>query len=114
MNLVTRESLQAMLESDNSEYVKRVVGRALVAIFNNQTESEKSDNATEESNGIGFSGADARSGTLTAKTFLKRKTLEDWQVERWTRPSKNGYSRLTKYAKQLNRIAISRPNKDLA
>lgn len=108
MNLVTRESLQAMLESDNPEYVTRVVGRALVAIFNNQTDSEKSDNATEDQNGIGFSGADARSGTLTAKTYLKRKTLEDWQVERWTRRGKNGYSRITKYAKQLNQIATSR------
>lgn len=80
----------------------------MVAIFNNQTESEKADNATEEFNGIGFSGADARSGTLTAKTFLKRKTLEDWQVERWTKRGNNGFSRLTKYAKQLNAIAESR------
>lgn len=108
MNIVTRQSLQLMLDSNDPEYVKRVVGRALVAIFNNQTESEKTGNTTEEFNGIGFSGADARSGALTAKTFLKRKTLEDWQVERWTRRGKNGFSRLTKYAKQLNHIAAAR------
>lgn len=105
MAIVTRESLQAMLDKDDEKYVTLVVGRALVALFQNQTESEKAGNTTDIDNGIGFSGADARSGTLTAKTFLKRKTLESWQVERWTKPSKNGYARLTKYAKQLNTIA---------
>ena len=105
MAIVTRESLQAMLDKEDQQYVTLVVGRALVALFQNQTESEKAGNSTEVDNGIGFSGADARSGTLTAKTFLKRKTLEAWQVERWTKPSKNGYARLTKYAKQLNTIA---------
>ena len=103
--IVTRESIQAMLENPNPEYVKQVVGRALVAIFNNQTESEKSSNGTVELNGIGFSGADGRSGVLTAKSYLKNRTLQDWQVERWTKPGKNGFARLTKYAKQLNAIA---------
>ena len=103
--IVTRESLQAMLSNENTNYVKMVVGRALVAIFNNQTESEKSENDTEERNGIGFSGADARSGTLTAKSFLKNKTLADWQLEKWIAPQKNGFARLTKYAKQLDEIA---------
>jgi len=108
MSIVTRQSLQVMLDSNDPEYVKKVVGRALVAIFNNQTESEKASDQTVEENGIGFSGADARSGTLTAKTFLKRKTLENWQVDRWTKRGKNGFSRLTKYARQLNSIAESR------
>ena len=103
--IVTRESLQAMLDNPNKDYVVQVVGRALVAIFNNQTESEKSANGTTELNGIGFSGADGRSGVLTAKSFLKNNTLADWQLERWTKVSKNGFSRLTKYAKQLNEIA---------
>lgn len=105
MAIVTRESLQKMLDNDNPEYVTIVVGRALVAIFNNQTDAEKSANTTDVDNGIGFSGADARSGTLTAKTFLKNKTLLDWQVAQWTKRGKNGFSRLTKYAKQLNAIA---------
>jgi hypothetical protein len=108
MTIVTRESLQAMLDNQDPEYVKRVVGRALVAIFNNQTEDEKTVNNTEVNNGIGFSGADARSGTLTAKTFLKQKTLNDWQVQNWTKRGKNGFSRLTKYSKQLNAIAEMR------
>lgn len=104
--IVTRQSLQAMLDNDNPEYVARVVGRALVAIFNNQTTDEKSGNTTEVDNGIGFSGADARTGSLGAKSYMKNKTLLDWQVAQWTRRGKNGYSRLTKYAKQLNTIAL--------
>ncbi len=106
--IVTRETIQAMLENPNQDYVKAVVGRALVAIFNNQTESEKSANGTTELNGIGFSGADGRSGVLTAKSYLKNRTLADWQVERWTKPGKNGFARLTKYAKQLNEIAMAK------
>lgn len=102
---VTRESIQAMLNNPNQDYVKAVVGRALVAIFSNQTIAEKAGNSTEEDNGIGFSGADARSGSLTAKSYLKNRTLADWQVERWTKPGKNGFARLTKYHKQLNQIA---------
>ena len=108
--IVTRESLQAMLNNPNKAYVAQVVGRALVAIFNNQTESEKSDNDTEERNGIGFSGADAYSGTLCAKSFLKNKTLADWQIEKWTKLQKNGFSRISKYASPLDAIAKAKKN----
>ena len=108
MALVTRDSLQAMLDKEDPKYVTRVVGRALVAIFNNQTEDEKASNGTTQLNGIGFSGSDARSGVLTAKTFLKRGTLEEWQVNAWTRKTSNGFSRLCKYAKQLNLVAESK------
>ncbi len=109
--IVTRESIQAMLTNPNQDYVKMVVGRALVAIFNNQTESEKSANSTVVDNGIGFSGADARSGTLTAKSFLKNRTLADWQLERWVKPSKNGFARICKYHAQLNAIAQQKASK---
>lgn len=108
MAIVTRDTLQQMLDSADPNYVTLVVGRALVAIMSNQTESERTTNSTDVDNGIGFSGADARSGTLGAKSYIKRKTLQDWQVQQWTRRGKNGYSRLTKYAKQLNTIAEKR------
>lgn len=100
--LVTRESLQSLIERKPVE----TVGRALVAIFKlGQTESERSGNTAEVFNGIGFSGADARSGSITAKYFIKHGTLLDWQVEQWSKPAKNGYPRLCKYVKQLNAIA---------
>lgn len=108
MTIVTRDSLQAMLDEQDPQYVARVVGRALVAIFEYQTSAERCGNTTDVANGVGFSGADARAGSLGAKCFIKHRTLLDWQVAQWTRRGKNGYSRLTKYAKQLNTIAVSR------
>ena len=100
--LVTRESLQALIERSPEQ----VVGRALVAIFRaGQTEDERSGNTTTVDNGIGFSGADARSASITAKYFIKHGRLLDWQVEQWTKLAKNGYPRLCKYTKQLNAIA---------
>ena len=101
--IVTRESLQALLDSEDREKVMHTVGRALVVLFNNQTRDEQSSNTTNKDNGIGFTGADAHSGSITAKTYIKRKALEDWQIERWTRPAASGFSRLTKYHKQLNK-----------
>ena len=110
--IVTRESLQSML--DNADVVKRqhVVGRALVALFDRQTQAEQLSNGTIADNNIGFAGGDARGGSLTAKTYLKRRSLEEWQVEKWTRRQANGFSRLCKYAKQLNEIATAKANKE--
>ena len=106
--IVTRESLQEMLDNAEGDKLARIVGRALIVLFNNQTADEKLANTTNKDNGIGFTGADAHSGCITAKTFMKRGTLEDWQVERWTRPAASGFSRLTKYHKQLNEAALAK------
>ena len=103
--IVTRTSLQAMLNNDSPEYVAQVIGRALVILFKNQTRDEQSMNATNQDNGIGFTGADAHSGSITAKYYIKHKTLMDWQVARWLKHGTRGYSRLAKYHKQLNMAA---------
>lgn len=108
MKIVTRESLQNMLENENQNYVANVIGRALVVILNNQTRDEQAMNATTQHNGIGFTGADARTGSITAKYFLKHKTLQDWQIAKWTKLGKKGYARLAKYHTQLNAAAIAR------
>ena len=105
MAIVTRKSLQAMLNNDNPEYVVQVIGRALVVLFNNQTRDEQVMNTTNQDNGIGFTGADAHSGSITAKYFIKHKTLLNWQIDRWTKPTASGYARLAKYHKQLNAAA---------
>ena len=100
--LVSRESLCALLDRKPVE----TVGRALVALFKaGQTEAERSSNTTNVLNGIGFSGADARSGSITAKYFIKHGTLLEWQVEQWTKVTKNGYPKLCKYVKKINDIA---------
>lgn len=103
--IVTKDSLNQMLNNPNPTYVMHVVGRALVAIFRYQTEQEQSTNQTNNLNGVGFSGADAKSGSLTAKSYLKTKKLEQWQVDKWLKIGKNGYPRLCRYSEQLDKIA---------
>lgn len=110
-HLVTHESLQAMLSNTDPVFVTKVVGRALVVLMDNQTRDEKASNATNVDNGIGFTGADAFTGCLTAKSFLKHGTLQDWQVAKWTKPGKNGFSRLTKYWRQLDAAAVAKASK---
>jgi len=103
--LVTKESLIRLLNDPNPAKVQVVIGRALVAIFNNQTKDEQATNDVREFNGIGFTGADGRSGSITAKYFLKHRRLLDWQIERWMKPNRNGIPRIAKYWSQLNKVA---------
>lgn len=102
MAIVTRDSLQKLLDSDNKQLVIHTIGRALVVLFNNQTASEQVENTTNHLNMVGFTGADGYGGSLTAKYYLKHNTLLDWQIDKWLKRGKSGYSRLTKYHKQLN------------
>ena len=110
MALVTKDSLTSMITAADHDQLKiRIVGRALVVLFNMQTEAEKSANTTNEWNNVGFAHADARSGTLTAKTFIKRGTLESWQVEMWVKPTgKCGHPRIAKYWRQLNEADVQK------
>ena len=108
--VVTRDTLRTMLNNPNRKYVETVVGRGLAALLKRQTADEQRSNDTHEWNAVGFSGADAKSGSLTAKAWLKNKSLLDWQLKKWTKLAKNGYPRLCKYAKQLNEIALEGSN----
>lgn len=103
--LVTKDSLQHMLDNDNVEYVQLVIGKALSALYDYQTIDEQNTNTTTKSNGVGFTGADANSGSKTAKFWMKHHKLLDWQIAMWTKKGSRGYARLAKYHKQLNQIA---------
>jgi len=107
MAIVTRESITEMLNNPNPRYVQTVIGRALVALLKRQTASERNSNSTNEHNAVGFSSVDARSGSLTAKYWMKHNKLEDWMVNQWTRPYR-GHPRLSKYHRQLDEIAESK------
>jgi hypothetical protein len=106
--IVTKDSLQAMLNDTRPDYVMTVVGKALVAVFARQTKDEQTINVTKEHNGIGFTGSDAHSGSITAKYYIKHHRLEGWMTEKWLKQGKNNYSRLTKYHSQLNQIALEK------
>lgn len=102
--LVTKEWFAAKIAANPSH----TIGRALVAIFNEQTTEERSDNVTKFHNGVGFAKPDARVGAIAAKSFLKNGKLEPWQLNIWLRPNAQGLPRIVKYAEQLNNIANSK------
>jgi hypothetical protein len=106
--IVTRDTIRTMLRNPNARYVEVVIGRALVALMQRQTDDEVRANDTRVNNGVGFTGADARSGTITAKTFMRDNKLLDWQIGSWKKIAKSGYPRLAKYHKQLNEIALEK------
>lgn len=107
-DIVTKDKLKQLLDQSDEEKRAKIIGRALVALFNRQTHDEQASNNTHTFNNVGFSGADAKSGSLTAKFFLKHGRLEKWQVERWLKTSKSGYPRICKYASQLNEVALEK------
>lgn len=114
LTLVTKESLQNMLDEANFDRQQHIIGRALVAIFSRQTASEQSALQTDEDNGVGFAGCDATGGSLTAKSYMKRKALLQWQVDKWTKVSPtSGFARICKYANQLNQIANEKHHQQL-
>ena len=68
--------------------------RALIRIFDAQTESEKSTSMTNHNNGVGFTGSDAPFLSICAKTVLSRGHLSEKQLP-WV------YKKIGKYARQL-------------
>jgi hypothetical protein len=53
----------------------KAVERAIVAIYHRQTLDEQRSETTIHTNGVGFSGADVRTGTYYAKWILSGKRL---------------------------------------
>lgn len=109
-HIVTRDSLNRMLQDEHKRI--HVIGHALIVLFNRQTESERAANNTILHNTIGFTGADARTGSLTAKYYLAHKTLLPWQVHKWMKVGKSGYPRIVKYWRQLDQAACARAQGD--
>jgi hypothetical protein len=105
MQMITKDSLTKMIVEANPEKQARIVGRACLVLFKRQTESERQANTTNVENSVGFTASDARTGSLTAKSFLKFNTLQPWQVERWLQVDRRGTMRIAKYWKQLDQAA---------
>lgn len=95
MKIVTRESFIQLLNRE--EIREHVIGRALVVIFRNQTNVEKSANVTVNHNAIGFTPADARSGSMTAKSYFKKGSLQSWMIDKWMKHNEKGIPRIAKY-----------------
>lgn len=101
--VVTKEWLASRIAINPN----KVIGRALAALYKNQTNTEQSytQGATIQKNGIGFAKCDARIGTIGARMFNAHGNLQPWVIEVWTRPAKDGFPRICKYAGQLQAIA---------
>ena len=103
---VTKQWLAWRLEQDADRV--NVIGKALLAIYERQTYDEQRSSSTRLDNGVGFSGPDARIGSIGARMF-KAGTLHDeknaWVIQVWMRAAKDGLPRVCKYAAQLDKIA---------
>lgn len=109
--IVSRDSLQKLLNDKRPRFAEHVIGKALVQLFRRQTESEQASNTTNNLNNIGFAGCDAKSGSIHAKYYIKHRKLDKWMIEKWLKIGSTGYSRLAKYHRQLNEIAIEKSRK---
>lgn len=105
--VVTKEWLATRIKENPS----KVIGRALAAIYRNQTAAEQNHTTTITKNGIGFSKPDARVGTIGARMFNAHGELQQWVVDVWMRPTKDGMPRICKYANQLQAIAEAKAAK---
>lgn len=72
--------------------------RGLIAIYNRQTEDEKSAECTTHNNGRGFNGADAKILTSIVKFYFERHYISDKQKAIVRK-------KLMKYVGQLTKIA---------
>jgi hypothetical protein len=102
--IVTKDRLEYLLQKDHVTRM-HTIGRALVVLYNNQTASEQSYNATRLTNGEGFTQADARSGSIGARFYLAKGCLNDWTVEKWMKTDARGNRRISKYWRQLDEAA---------
>lgn len=75
--------------------------KAMLRIYEYQTEDEKAYGTVDNLNGVGFAGTDSELLTSFCKQFERRKSLTDKQVEIL-------FKKIGKYAGQLTRQAISK------
>ncbi|MBS49876.1 MAG: hypothetical protein CMN60_21125 [Sphingobium sp.] len=104
--IISRESMALVLSEKGTNYVSVYIGKALVNLYNRQTEDEKEAATTVEHNGRGFTSFDSFIGTQHAEYFLKYRTLTPGQVRYWTKEV-SGAPRICRYARQLNEIAVN-------
>ena len=101
---ITKSRLMWMIDQHGANFI---IGRALLAIYNQQTQSEQNSTHTHFENGRGFSKPDARVGSIGARMFKAHGTISEWMEKHWLKPTKarGNFPRICKYAAQLNDIA---------
>jgi len=87
--IAKKEEIVALLERN-----PKAVARALVVIYEFQTEDEKATASTSHANGMGFSGGDAEFGTSLAEKVLKGWSLSEKQLNAGRRMVKKYWRQL--------------------
>lgn len=98
--MVTKAQVIDLLQTND-----KAIARALVALNERQTASERNSQATFNDNGEGFVPCDARMGTSMAEFYTRYGRLSEKQLAYWKRTNVRGVMRICKYAGQLVRIA---------
>jgi len=80
------------------------VERAILAIFNRQTEDEQNVGMTKHTNGRGFNGTDAHLGSYYAKWLMSNRRLSGRHLMK-------ARLMMMKYAKQLVEVAQEKAKK---
>lgn len=103
--IFVNEYLRLKTQTDWKEYIQKLVTtndralyRAILAIYKNQTMSERNIQATTEHNGVGFTGVDGAFMSSLAEQILKRKALSEKQLV-------SARKIMPKYWKQLSVIS---------
>jgi hypothetical protein len=79
----------------------RAVERALIVLYNNQTEDEQNAHVTSHANGRGFTGYDAEFYSSLAERVISGQHLSPRMLACLRKPMKNGQPRIGKYWSQL-------------
>jgi hypothetical protein len=98
--MLTKEQVLDLLEKSD-----KAVARALVVLYERQTESERSSDSTNTHNNRGFGHAHAFMGCRMAKFFLSRGFLTPKQIAYWRKSTPKRGMRLGMYWKQLAEAA---------
>lgn len=104
---LTREGITALLLEND-----RAVERALIVLFDRQTNAEKIECETRVHNGIGFTAADAHWGTINAKSILAGQRLTPFQLSCWRKRNVRGVPKIAKYWRQLKDAAEQRAERE--
>ena len=113
------ENIHTLLSDQSNPNFKHVIGRALVALNERQTDTEQRRKTTINRNGRGFRPSHAYMGTSMAGFYEGRKHLTEKQIRYWIIPSQKvkgnqrdpntgrplKVSRISIYAGQLLKVA---------
>lgn len=108
------ESIGTSIPKDSQAYIvsllhlnNRAVERAMIVLYNNQTQDERSAGATKHHNGKGFNSYDAKTGTYYALWVLSGRKLTGFHLERARVMSLKYVGQLVQAAKEKAMLKVS-------